>query len=131
MRAWYALFEARWRGWYGVSRRDRWAILGGQLVAPVSATRPPFWVWNAALSQLYMSSYHLAPELIPAYLDELARRRITYLWGYSSALHALAKSVSEFQEHPFVARIADLGFRPFPDGTFRVENTVFHLPMPD
>jgi len=48
-----------------------------------------------------------------------------------SAPHALAKSVSEFQENPFVARIADLRFRPFPDGTFRIENTVLHLPMPD
>src|SRR5713101_7275778 len=29
--AWYALFEARCRHWYGISRQDRWAILGGQL----------------------------------------------------------------------------------------------------
>jgi hypothetical protein len=42
-----------------------------------------------------------------------------------SALHALAKSVSEFQENPFVARIAELRLRPCPDGSFRFENTVF------
>ena len=30
LRAWYALYEARSHRWYGVSRRDRWAILGGQ-----------------------------------------------------------------------------------------------------
>ncbi|MGH7648352.1 MAG: hypothetical protein ACREND_09570, partial [Gemmatimonadaceae bacterium] len=24
VREWYALFEARWRRWYGVSRHDRW-----------------------------------------------------------------------------------------------------------
>ena len=46
-RAWYALFEARIRRWNGVSRADRWAILGGQLVVPVRRQRPPFWVWNA------------------------------------------------------------------------------------
>ncbi len=44
VRAWYALFETRWRRWYGVSRYDRWAILGGQLVTPVSQKKPPFWV---------------------------------------------------------------------------------------
>ena len=33
VRAWFALFEARSRRWYGVDCRDRWAILGGQLVA--------------------------------------------------------------------------------------------------
>lgn len=91
VRAWYALFEARWRRWYGVSRRDRWAILGGQLVCPVARRRPPFWVWNAGLSQLYLSSYHLAPSLIRHYLDALSRYRVRYVWGYTSSLVALAE----------------------------------------
>jgi phenylacetate-CoA ligase len=91
VRAWYALFDARWRRWYGVSRRDRWAILGGQLVTPVSQRRPPFWVWNAALNQLYLSSYHLAPDLIPYYLEALERYQVRYLYGYSSSLNALAQ----------------------------------------
>src|SRR5439155_25713353 len=90
VRAWYALFEARWRRWYGVSRRDRWAILGGQLVTAVGQRHPPFWVWNAALNQLYLSSYHLAPKLLPHFLRALERYRVRYLFGYPSALHALA-----------------------------------------
>lgn len=93
VRTWYALAEARWRRWYGVSRHDRWAMLGGQLVTPVQSRRPPFWVWNAALNQLYMSSYHLAPDLIEHYLAALRHYRITYLWGYTSSLHALAQGV--------------------------------------
>ncbi len=88
---WYAWFEARWRMWYGVTRHDRWAIIGGQLVAPVGQRKPPFWVWNGALKQLYMSAYHLAPDLIPAYVDALARYRIVYLWGYTSSLFAVAQ----------------------------------------
>ncbi len=90
VRSWYALFEARVRRWYGVSKRDRWAILGGQMVTPVSQRRPPFWVWNAGLNQLYMSSYHLAPDLIPHYLEAIQRYRVTYLIGYTSSLYALA-----------------------------------------
>jgi phenylacetate-CoA ligase len=91
VRAWYALFEARCRHWYGVSRRDRWAILGGQLITPRSQRQPPFWVWNAALNQLYMSSYHLAPDLTPSYFDALKRYRINYVFGYTSSLYAIAK----------------------------------------
>ncbi len=87
---WYALMETRWRRWNGVTRRDRWALVGGQLVTPVGQRFPPFWVWNAALSQLYMSSYHLAPESLGAYLDAIERARIDYLVGYSSSLYALA-----------------------------------------
>lgn len=91
VRAWYALFEARWRRWYGVSRRDRWAICGGQLVTPVQQARPPYWVWNAALRQLYLSTYHLSDATLPSYLAALHRYRVRYIYGYSSALHVLAR----------------------------------------
>jgi len=90
VQTWYAWFEARWRGWYGVSRFDRWGILGGQLVTPVEQQQPPFWVWNAPLKQLYLSSYHLSPANIPAYLEAIRRYRLVYLWGYTSSLYALA-----------------------------------------
>jgi phenylacetate-CoA ligase len=90
IRAWYALVEARWRRWYGLSRQDRWAILGGQLVTPAAQRTPPFWVRNRALNQLYLSAYHLAPELIPHYVKALREFAPVYLLGYSSALHTLA-----------------------------------------
>lgn len=93
VRAWYALFEARARRWYGLTRKDRWAILGGQLVTPVARQKPPFWVWNAGLNQLYLSSYHLSPDLLPSYLNALSRYRIKYILGYPSAIYALAQEV--------------------------------------
>ncbi|MBX3301832.1 MAG: phenylacetate--CoA ligase family protein [Nitrospira sp.] len=95
VRKWYALCEARIRYWNGVSRHDRWAIIGGQLVTPVNQRQPPFWVWNKGLSQLYMSSYHLAPDLVSFYLEAMSRYRVTYLLGYTSSLHALAQAVLE------------------------------------
>ncbi len=90
---WFALYEARARRWYGVERGDRWAILGGQLVAPVNQTDPPFWVWNRGLSQLYLSAYHLSPDHIPAYLEAMAAHEVTYLLGYPSGLYRLAQVV--------------------------------------
>ncbi len=92
VRYWYALAEARWRRWYGMSRNERWAILGGQLVAPVRQSRPPFWVWNAGLNQLYMSSYHLAPRNLGSYLNALKEKRVRYILGYTSALYTLARA---------------------------------------
>lgn len=91
VRAWYALFEARIRRWNGVSRHDRWAILGGQLVVPVEKRRPPFWVWNAGLHQLYMSSYHLSVETVSAYFEALRRYHVISVVGYPSALSFLAQ----------------------------------------
>jgi phenylacetate-CoA ligase len=90
---WYALFEARCRHWNGVSRRDRWAMMGGQLVVSVEQDKPPFWVWNASLHQLYLSAYHIAPRHAAEYVEALRRYGVRYIVGYPSAVHALAREV--------------------------------------
>ncbi len=92
---WYALYDLRIRQWNGVSEKDRWANIGGQLVVPQSSVRPPFWVWNAAMRQLYMSSYHLKTELIHQYVDALNKYKIKYLLGYVSSLYNLAYLAKE------------------------------------
>jgi phenylacetate-CoA ligase len=91
VREWYALCEARYRHWYGVSRHNRVLMLGGQLVTPVIQQRPPFWVWNKAMNQLYMSSYHMKHDLFRYYLKAIAHYSPTYLMGYPSSLSALAQ----------------------------------------
>ena len=90
IRAWYACFERRAREWGGVSRKDPYLMLGGQLVVPVGTDRPPFWTWNAASKQLYMSVYHLAPQFMDACLDEIRRRGVVHAYGYASAMDSLA-----------------------------------------
>ena len=89
-RAWYALFEARVRRWNGVSLKDPWGIFGGQLVAPVGQARPPYWVWNRGLKQLYLSSYHISPAAVADYLRALREHGIVYLLGYASSMSSLA-----------------------------------------
>ncbi|MBI1357001.1 MAG: hypothetical protein GC160_21895 [Acidobacteria bacterium] len=93
LRARYALYEVRHRGWYGVSRQDRWAMLGGRLVAGPGAQEPPYWVWNPSLRQLYVSSYHLRPDQALRSAREIVRRECRYLWGYPSSLTELARAV--------------------------------------
>lgn len=95
LRAWYALAEARWRRWYGVSRGDRWAIIGGQRVVAFNRSKPPFWVWNAGLNQLYMSALHIKPSFLRHYLEAIRRFKIVYLYGYSSSLYWLALAALE------------------------------------
>jgi len=90
VRRWYALYEARVRRWHGVSIHERWAIFGGQLIVPFHQTRPPFWVRNVALNQMYFSTHHLSTATAPYYWDALKRYRPTHIVGYPSALHVLA-----------------------------------------
>ncbi len=45
------------------------------------------------MKQLYMSSFHLAPDLIKYYADALVRYRVSYILGYPSALFSLAQEI--------------------------------------
>ena len=129
VRAWYALFEARSRQWWGVSRRSRWAMLGGQLVTSASERRPPFWVWNSGLNQLYMSSYHLAPDLIPSYLDALSRYRVEYLFGYTSSLYSLAEECLRLGRRDLRFAVAITNAEPLLDHQREVIEAAFQCPV--
>lgn len=128
-RSLYALFEARGRLRYGVSRHDRWAMVGGQLVTPVSARRPPFWVWNRALKQLYMSSYHLAPDLIPHYLDALARYGVRNMIGYTSSLYALAQGALSAGRRDLLMDVVVTNAEPLFDHQRAAISEAFHCPV--
>jgi phenylacetate-CoA ligase len=90
---WFALHEARARGWHGVSRHDRWAILGGQQVVPGDRVRPPFWVHNRSGGQLYLSAQHVAPWSAAAYGEALERWQPTHLVAYPTMAAQLASAL--------------------------------------
>jgi phenylacetate-CoA ligase len=93
VRAWFGIQEARLRRWHGVSRHDNWAILGGQPVIPAAVRRPPFWVWNAPMRQLYLSSNHISARNVRAYAAALTERRVTHLVTYSSSAAVLGREL--------------------------------------
>lgn len=115
LRAWYALFEARWRRWNGCSRHDRWAIIGGNLVAQVGRRKPPYWVWNAPMKQLYVSAYHVAPWSARDIVQAMVRARVVYLWGYASALTALSRAVRDQGLSPPELRVVISNAEPLYD----------------
>jgi phenylacetate-CoA ligase len=50
-------------------------------------------VRNAGLNQLYLSAYHLAPDLIPHYVQALRDYSPTFLLTYPSAVAAIANAI--------------------------------------
>lgn len=129
VKQWYALLEARAKRWYGVSRKDRWAILGGQLVTPVAQQKPPFWVWNAGLNQLYLSSYHLAPQFAPAYLQAIVDHRIKYVLGYSSAIYTLAQETLKLKRKDVKFDVAITNAEPLYEYQRQVISEAFGCPV--
>ena len=100
VRRWYALYEARIREWNGVGRRDRWAMLGGQPVVPASAQRPPFWVVNRPMRQMYMSANHISRANGGDYRRALARYGPTHMIAYASSATLLAQVFESLGDGP-------------------------------
>lgn len=129
LRTWYAMFEARTRRWYGVSRYDRWAILGGRMVQPVRRNRPPYWVWNTAFRQLYLSSYHISSETISSYLDAMKRYGVTYLLGYPSALFELALGTIDLKRRDLRMKVAVTNAEPLFEYQRSIIAKAFNCPV--
>lgn len=125
----YALAAARAEVWYGIPATARFARLGGQLVTPVRQRQPPFWVWNVVMRQLYMSTYHLAPDLLPYYLEALREYRIAYLAGYTSSLVALAQEVLHAGRDDIRMLVAVTNAEPLHDDQRAVISQAFHCPV--
>jgi len=127
----YAYFEARWRLPNGVDHRSSWTHLGGKAVVPRTRARPPFWVWNHALKQRYMSRLHLGSRYGRAYVEELRRRPTRYLYGSASALALLAGMVRQSGCRDIAFRVVISSAGPLYDSQRRLIGEVFHCPVVD
>jgi len=93
VQTWYAMQEARLRVWHDVSRKDRWAIFGGQLVVPLKQNVPPFWVESKGLNQLYLSTFHISKKNIIHYARKLNLYRPSHIIAYPSSLSDFANEI--------------------------------------
>jgi phenylacetate-coenzyme A ligase PaaK-like adenylate-forming protein len=92
----------RYRRWHGIQRGTWCGHFAGRTVVPLSQQRPPFWRYNRPGRQVIFSGYHMSPENLGAYVDELRGRKPPWLHGYPSLLALLAAHVVESK--------ADLGY---------------------
>jgi phenylacetate-CoA ligase len=129
LRAHYALFEARCRVWYGVSRHDRWAILGTQIVVPAQTGRPPYWIWNAGLNQLYLSLYHVSESTIPFYLDAIKKYRAVYICSLPSAIYRLARHAIQSGRRDVKLKVVIANAEPLYDYQRRAIREAFDCPV--
>jgi len=90
----YAFYEARCRREAGLRYGlDSYVMFGARRVAALERCDPPFWCYNYAGKQLYMSVFHLAPQYLRYYCDELSQRSYRALMGYPSAISTVAQYV--------------------------------------
>lgn len=85
----------RYRRWHGIEPGTWCGYFGGRSIVPMAQTKPPFWRYNVPMRQVIFSAYHLSPQNIPAYLNELRRRKPPWLHGYPSLVVLLASWLLE------------------------------------
>jgi phenylacetate-CoA ligase len=83
--------QYRWAGCRLERKGDRVAVIRGNVIVPLRQHRPPYWRYNRFHNHVLMSSFHLRPEVLDHYFDELARFRPVALDSYPSNLFVLAK----------------------------------------
>ena len=77
----------------GVQLRNPHFTFGGQMITPLAQSKPPFWRTNHYAHQTLFSLYHMTPENLPAYVDAMHMLPVTYIEGYPSSLHLLARAM--------------------------------------
>ncbi|MFN7926213.1 MAG: hypothetical protein U0Q16_39305 [Bryobacteraceae bacterium] len=90
----FAYFEVRSRAATGLHFGELpYVMFGARRVVPLDRDRPPFWCYNHASRQLYMSAYHLGARYLDHYCQELRRRRYHALMGYPSVISTVARHI--------------------------------------
>ena len=85
----------RYRSWHGIRKGTWCALFAGRSIVPTGQAEPPFWRVNHPGRQLLFSGYHMSPQNLPAYVNELRQRRPPWLHGYPSLLALLAAHLVE------------------------------------
>ena len=88
---WYAMYDLRIKNWNGVYESDAYGAFGGQLIVNTNIKKPPFWVWNQPMNQLYFSSYHIDENTVEDYVKAMFQYKLKYLLGYVSSIYNIAK----------------------------------------
>jgi phenylacetate-CoA ligase len=93
LRASMAVREARSARWAGVSFQQPRATFSGRMVEPDPASQGPFYRFNLAERQAYLSPFHLRPDTARQYVAALRKHKVEWLTGYAVSYYLLAQFI--------------------------------------
>ena len=80
--------------WAGMKYGEPYAVLFGRMIVSPTRRKPPFWRMNYLHHQLWLSTFHLSPANLDAYVDKLRSYRPVAIEGYPSTLFILARHLA-------------------------------------
>lgn len=80
----------RYRHWHNIDEKTWCGYFGGRSIVPLSQKTPPFWRYNYPGRQIIFSGYHMSPQYLNYYIEQLRFSQPPWLHGYPSLLAVLA-----------------------------------------
>lgn len=87
--------QDRPKSWGGAQLWEPMISLGGKIVVPLSQKRPPFWRFNWAEGIMWLSTFHMTPENLDLYIEQVRKSGIQFLRGYPSNLYIFAQHLTK------------------------------------
>ncbi|MCS3663486.1 phenylacetate-CoA ligase [Salinibacter ruber] len=75
---------------FGIRPWDKRLSFGARVLVPESQSRPPYWRYNWAKNQYYLSIYHIKDKNIKSIAKWLNEESFDFFEGYPSAIYNLA-----------------------------------------
>jgi phenylacetate-CoA ligase len=85
----------RMRRRVGANIRNPYLSFNGQIVVPIGQQKAPFYRTNHHGGQTLFSIYHMTPDNLRSYVDEIHRTPADFVQGYPSAIHIAARALLE------------------------------------
>jgi phenylacetate-CoA ligase len=88
-------FWWRHKSWGGVHLWEPMISMGGRVIVPLSQRQPPFWRFNRAEGTMWLSTFHMTPENLDLYIEQVRKSGIQVLRGYPSNLYIFAQHLAK------------------------------------
>lgn len=90
----YAFFS-RLKIWAGIDSKFKNVTFAGRTIVPPDSDKPSFCRRNIKMNNYLFSSYHLSPENMRYYVDELMKIQPHFIDSYPSSVYTVAKYMKE------------------------------------
>jgi phenylacetate-CoA ligase len=90
---------ARHKERFGIRLGNKHLSFGARVPIDARQSNPPFWRWNSAGKQMYLSTFHLASKFLDSIVNFMNNEPFDYYLGYPSSMYVVAKYMEERGMH--------------------------------
>ncbi|MHC4323762.1 MAG: hypothetical protein ACYSUX_05765, partial [Planctomycetota bacterium] len=87
----HAFVRRQW-DWAGIDSHDKCAFLKGRIIAEPGRENKQLYVYDPAMKELHLSTYHLSPETAREYIEAMKKYNVKAVYGFPSSVYPVAKT---------------------------------------